>query len=333
MLFLILSFILRRPKMKKTSRITALTLLLMLVLSVPSYGWSDTGHMAVAFVAYQRLNPQTRARVDALVKLNPNFGFFSSQIPQGTSAKDRRMMLFILAATWPDFIKGDGQHHPDGTEGGNKPPNDGTAANNTGYPDTAMHKYWHFVDRPFSPDNTPLEDPPVPNAETQIAAFRTVLASNSPDALKSYDLCWLLHIVGDVHQPLHATARFTQTQPHGDDGGNDVNIREGNASPKRLHSFWDGILGTGKKPADGVALGQSLSSAPAVAGNNLNVNDWLTESFNAAKATVYKKPPIGVGKGPFKINATYRNSAKTLARKRMALAGARLANILNNELR
>ena len=38
--------------MKKTSRITALTLLLMLVLSVPSYGWSDTGHMAVAFVAY-----------------------------------------------------------------------------------------------------------------------------------------------------------------------------------------------------------------------------------------------------------------------------------------
>jgi hypothetical protein len=173
----------------------------------------------------------------------------------------------------------------------------------------------------------------VPNAETQIAAFRAVLASNSPDELKSYDLCWLLHLVGDVHQPLHAAARFTQTQPHGDDGGNDVQVREGTASPKRLHSFWDGILGTSKKPEDGAKLGKSLPTASAAAGNNLNVNAWLTESFNAAKATVYKKPPIGVGKGPFKINATYRNSARTLARKRMAVAGARLANILNKELR
>ena len=318
--------------MKKTSRITALTLLLVVLLSVPAYGWSDTGHMAVAFVAYQRLKPQTRARVDALVKLNPNFGLFSSKVPAGTSAKDRRMMIFILMATWPDFIKGDGTHHSDGPENGNKPPTDGTADNNTGYSDTAMHKYWHFIDKPFSPDNTALEDPPVPNAETQIAAFRELLASNKSDALKSYDLVWLLHLVGDVHQPLHATARFTSTQIHGDDGGNDVNIRDGNAT-KRLHGFWDGILGTSKMPAAGVTLGQSLPSAPTAAGNNLDVSVWLEESFNAAKATVYKKPPIGVGKGPFTINAAYRSSAKTLARKRMALAGARLANILNNELR
>ena len=318
--------------MKNTSRFTALTLLLVLVLSVPAYGWSDTGHMAVAFVAYKRLNPQTRARVDALVGLNPNFNTFSSKIPSGTSAANRRLMLFMLAATWPDFIKGDGVHHSDGPDGGNTPPSDGTAANNTGYPDTAMHKYWHFIDRPFSPDNTDLEDPPVPNAQTQIAAFRAVLASNSPDALKSYDLCWLLHLVGDVHQPLHAATRFTQAQSGGDDGGNGVTVRDGSQT-KRLHAFWDGILGTSKKPADAVAVGQALANAPTAAGNNLDVNDWLDESFNAAKATVYKQPPIGVGNGPFTITAAYRSSAKALARKRVALAGARLANILNNELR
>lgn len=317
--------------MKKTSRITALVLLLVVVLSVPAYGWSDTGHMAVAFVAYKRLNPQTRARVDALVKLNPNFGTFSSQIPAGTSAANRRMMLFMLMATWPDFIKSH-DHVSDGTNKGNTPPTDGTADNNIGYSDKAMHKYWHFIDLPFSPDNTHLEDPPESNAKNRIAEFRRVLASNSDDKLKSYDLVWLLHLVGDVHQPLHATSRFTKTQTLGDGGGNDVTVRDGTAT-KSLHSFWDGILGTSKKPADAVTLGQSLAAAPATAGNNLNVSVWLDESFSAAKTTVYKQPPIGVGKGPFTITAAYRNSAKTLAQKRVALAGARLANILNQELK
>jgi hypothetical protein len=288
--------------------------------------------MAVAFVAYKRLNPQTRARVDTLVKLNPNFGTFSSKIPAGTSAANKRMMLFMLMATWPDFIKSDG-HVQDGTNRGNTPPTDGTADNNEGYTDRAMHKYWHFIDLPFSPDNTPLEDPPESNAKNRIAEFRKVLGSNSAsDPLKSYDLVWLLHLVGDVHQPLHATSRFTQTQTSGDGGGNDVTVRDGSAT-RSLHSFWDGILGTSKKPADGVALGQSLAVAPAAAGNDVDVSNWLDESFKAAKATVYKKPPIGVGKGPFTITAAYRNSAKALARKRMALAGARLANILNQELK
>jgi hypothetical protein len=318
--------------MKKTSRITALTLLLVVLLSVPAYGWSDTGHMAVAMVAYKKLTPQTRTRVDALVRLNPRFTIFSGMIPSHTSPANRRMMLFMLAATWPDTIKGDGHHHADGSAGGNIPPTDGTAARNIGYSDTAMHKYWHFIDRPFSPDNTPLEDPPVPNAETQIAAFREVLASNQADALKSYDLVWLLHLVGDVHQPLHCTARFTHTQTHGDDGGNGVSVKDGTTN-KRLHAFWDGLLGTTNNPVEVVMVGSSLPAAPAPQANDLDASHWITESFEAAQATVYRMPPIGVGAGPFTITSTYRNTAKALARKRVALAGARLANILNQELR
>ncbi|HUS11714.1 MAG TPA: S1/P1 nuclease [Pyrinomonadaceae bacterium] len=318
--------------MKKLSRLTAIALLLVFVTSVTSYGWSDTGHMAVAFIAYRKLTPQARARVNALVRLNPSFNAWSSRIPAGTSAAKKRMMLFMIAATWPDEIKGDGLHHADGPANGNKPPDDGTADRNIGYSDTAMHKYWHFIDKPFSPDGTPLEDPPAPNAETQIAAFRAVLASDSPDELKSYDLMWLLHLVGDVHQPLHCTARFIHGQPHGDDGGNLVTVRDGIIT-KKLHGFWDGLLGTSRAPAVAITVGQNLAAAPAAQANNLDASDWINDGFADAKSLTYKNPPIGVGAGTFTITSSYRKAARTLARKRVALAGARLANILNAELK
>ena len=318
--------------MKKLSRLTTATLLLIFALSVPSYGWSDTGHMAVVFVAYQRLTPQARARVDALVRLNPKFSVWSAMIPHGTSAARKRMMLFMIAATWPDQIKSDPHYHADGPAGGNRPPSDGTADQNIGYADMALHKYWHFIDKPFSPDGTDLENPSVPNAETRIADFRSVLASTSPDELKSYDLMWLLHLVGDVHQPLHCTSRFTHGQTHGDDGGNGVNVHDGSAT-KRLHAFWDGLLGTSSDPGVAITVGQGLAAAPAGPANNLDAGVWTNESFEAARSTAYRQPPIGVGAGPFTITPTYRSAARALAKKRVALAGARLANILNAELK
>jgi S1/P1 nuclease len=238
-------------------------------------------------------------------------------------------MLFMIAATWSDQIKGDGVHVSDGPDNGNTPPNDGTADDNIGYSDRAMHKYWHFVDLPFSTDGTPLEDPPVPNALTQIAAFRAVLASNSPDALKSYDLVWLLHLVGDVHQPLHCTARFSHSSPHGDEGGNLVTV----CSPRcgRLHAFWDGQLGTTADPRVGIQVGQSLPQANATLAANLNVSDWIEDGRSVARSNVYRMP-VGPGAGPFNLTLQYRNAARALARQRVALAGARLARILNSEL-
>lgn len=317
--------------MKRYLRLIVPTTFLICALSVPSYGWGPGGHMAVAFLAYQKLTPTTRSRVDALVRLNPRFNRWQALIPPGTSAAKRRMMLFMIAATWADQIKGDGVHRSDGTHGGNRPPTDGTADRNTGYSDTAMHKYWHFVDLPFTQDGTPLQDPPVPNALTQIDAFRAVLASDSPDALKSYDLVWLLHLVGDVHQPLHATARFGSDQPEGDDGGNGVFVCIPQCG-KRLHSFWDGLLGSSESPAAAIAIGQDLPPAQFAFANNLNTAAWINESFLAAKLSAYVDP-IGLGSGPFTITSGYRNNARAVARLRVALAGERLARILNNELR
>jgi hypothetical protein len=286
--------------------------------------------MAVAFVAYRNLNSATRNRVDFLISLNPRFDLWRNLIPRGTPPNVRRQMLFMIAATWPDQIKDDGVHVADGPDGGNTPPNDGTADDNIGYSDRAMHKYWHFIDLPFSTDGTPLENPPEPNALTQIAVFRSVLASNSPDALKSYDLVWLLHVVGDVHQPLHCAARFSHSSPHGDDGGNQVTV----CSPQcgRLHAFWDGLLGTTANPSAAIQVGQSLPPANAMQAANLNVRDWVEDGRRLSRSEVYRLP-VGPGAGPFNLTPQYRNAARLLARQRVALAGARLARILNNELR
>ena len=106
----------------------------------------------------------------------------------------------------------------------------------------------YFVDTPFSQDNSDASSMTVstPDAETQIAVFRGVLRSNAASALKSYDLVWLLHLIGDVHQPLHCATRISKTHPKGDAGGNDVGFCTAGAAAcnGKLHSYWDGVLGT-----------------------------------------------------------------------------------------
>jgi hypothetical protein len=163
--------------MKKSTHVIIGVLVVILVSSPMSYAWNGRGHMMVAAVAYQKLNQATKDRVDALLLLNPDRDNWFDLIPATTSAPKRKMMIFMIAATWADRIKSDPDYHTDGTHNGNRPPNDPSAGQNIGFDDLARHKYWHFVDTPFSEDDTTLPSVPAPNAETQIAKFRAVLAS------------------------------------------------------------------------------------------------------------------------------------------------------------
>ena len=196
--------------MTKYTQRSVRLLLLVSALHIPSFAWNDLGHMTVAYVAYQQLKPVVRNRVEDLLKLNPKHDLWLTLLPAGISDEEKRMMIFMLAATWPDRIKQNSHYTKDGKQKGNRPPDGPTASQNIGYTDFAMHKYWHFIDTPFSQDGTALAAIPTPNAQTQIEVFRSVLASTSPDVLKSCDLAWLLHLVGDVHQPLHCAARFSK---------------------------------------------------------------------------------------------------------------------------
>jgi hypothetical protein len=226
-------------------------------------------------------------------------------------------------------------NQPDGTAGGSHP--DGKeAGRNTGYDDFNRHKYWHFVDTAFSDDpSLTLPATPTPNAETQIIAFRKVLGSSTAsDDLKSYDLVWLLHLVGDVHQPLHCSTRASKAEPDGDRGGNNVNVTcsvDCNGATE-LHAVWDNALGAGADPKVAQAAAEKLHAADPKAAGDTNTATWIMESFNDSKADVYVAP-IRSGDGPFTIAKDYEDGVKKLGAERVALAGARLANVINAELK
>ena len=326
----------------------------LIFFSSTSLAWFSFGHMAVAYVAYQKLTPDKQARVLALLKRNPYYKTkWKAMIPAGTPADQQDVMLFMIAATWPDQIKGDPAYKlPDGAAGGNIPPTDGTQWLNQGYSDLHMHKYWHFIDTPFSQDATTLIAIPTTNAETEIAVCRQTLTrvpeskkstgskkkghrvgvdkeAEKIEALKSYDLVWLLHMVGDVHQPLHVTTRVSSDAPNGDNGGNNVKL---NDPSKELHAFWDGLPGDSNDLNAVINYAKALPPADPALAAKTDASDWISESFDLARNSVYTGP-IGAGLGPFTLTDEYKTQAHKIADARVALAGERLANLINNELK
>jgi hypothetical protein len=279
--------------------------------------------MTVAAVAYERLTPAARASVATLLRLNPDF----EKWVRGVPLEEQDRAAFIHAATWADDIKRrDAYTRSSIAQDGA----DSTA--NVGYADHLVHDYWHYVDLPFSPDGTPGEPPQTPNALTQIEAFRRALASDASNDVKSYDLVWLLHLVGDVHQPLHATSRFSQGAPSGDRGGNKETVCLAFTCGAKLHAYWDGLLGDRGDTSDAEALATTLPAPEATAAMADDPATWARESEQLAERFVYAEP-IGDGAGPFALTDAYQASAKRVAQRQVALAGARLARTINSTLR
>jgi hypothetical protein len=288
--------------------------------------WWDGGHMQIAALAYERLTPQARTRVDALVKLNPDYPSWVGCLP--VDQKDK--LAFIRASAWADDIKTDANY----TDANDRP--DGPdAGRNNGYSDKLRHKYWHYMDIGFSTDGAPVRPADPVNALTQIKLFRSALAAGSgvSDAVRSYDLVWLLHLVADVHQPLHATARFSQGLPSGDNGGNKVLVRPATGEAIQLHFYWDRMFG-GYTTAEGAVRDahdhDGLAQVPV--DQELAVIDdpeiWIRQSYEAARKFAYAEPVLS-GMQPIELTRQYETEARSAARAQAALAAERLARMLN----
>jgi len=99
-----------------------------------------------------------------------------------------------------------------------------------------------------------------------------------------------------------------------------------------LHFFWDDLLGTQSDLPTAVKGARKLPKAKPGPAGKTDEKDWIAESFQLAQQVVYS-PPVGPGDGPFTLTPAYKKKAGNLAKQRVALAGARLANLLNNELK
>jgi hypothetical protein len=100
----------------------------------------------------------------------------------------------------------------------------------------------------------------------------------------------------------------------------------------KLHAFWDGALGNSSSVVTAAKAAKNLPEADATSAAITDEAIWVQEAFALAQNKVYR-PPIGKGVGPFSLTASYKKATNTLAVKQLALAGARLANVLNAELK
>lgn len=293
-----------------------------------AFAWNDRGHMLAAMIAYRDLKPEVRDRVNAILKAHPQRDMLAAGGP--AEGPDLEMWVFAKAATWPDMVRG------------------------TTNPlhQAEHHAQWHYINLPIALDGMKMPQPPMtwdghsdPANLVQAMAKVTkeVAAKDKDEARRAMDLCWIEHLTGDIHQPLHAVALFSKQFPTGDRGGNSFAVKRGD-TPTNLHAYWDNALGNGtsfdtiQKQIAGfkanaeLAREQLLGSKPG-----LDAGAWAKESAELAQPAVYLN---GALKGVVHINgdyakdtpslpSDYEEKAKKVAAKQVVLAGYRLADQLN----
>ena len=197
------------------------------------------------------------------------------------------------------------------------------------YRDVNWFDAMHYIDIPVSSDNQQLPLQTV-NAVWAIDKSTRLLSNPHANAFdKGIALRVLLHVVGDVHQPLHAATRISATHPKGDKGGNLVLLKH-NPIARNLHSYWDkgaGLL-TGKKQNSALQIQKMAiklaEQYPCAVSIDLKPKRWAYESNQLAALYVYR--PLTEKAG---LNSDYQKAAQSIAAKQIALAGCRLGALLN----
>jgi hypothetical protein len=309
---------------------------LLIVMPRPSFGWIDTGHEIIASITYDELTPASRAAATALLKQHPRYEKdLLADKPEGF---DGDRYAFMIAATWPDLVRA--QNHP--------------------MHFVANHPAWHYIDIPYiKPGFTPPATQPstgdAPSGPRDIVeALDKVTADLKNPATSPGDraiaLCWVLHLCGDIHQPLHAADFFSPQFPQGDKGGNSIIVlRAANqySTKTNLHALWDELPGNYrsltlvKDLADGLRSDPEFSREKVAAA--LQVRDfraWAQESYGLAIEHCYLNgtiqcvtvestrqdaridiPPLPAG---------YVKTGEDICARRVVTASYRMADLLNS---
>jgi hypothetical protein len=290
---------------------------------LPARAWDPLGHMLIAQIAWDNLTPTARAQLDELLT---HF-----------NAKDKpdAPYTFVTAACWMDDIR----------------------------PRPEMKHYapWHYVNLPFTAEGLPIPDPAAgPNAINGIQKATAIVEGRQTDAAIDKDTATmiLIHLVGDIHQPLHATSKPD------DAGGNKTrvdNLKDPLADlvfskGGNLHFFWDSAYRRIYKegyatvffeapihdratPVAGHTASLPLVRAqataiekkypPSILREQGDAVSWALESHAIGFDLGYQKLPSASGSRPVKLTESYVKVAQAAAEKRIALAGYRLAALLN----
>lgn len=324
----------------------ALAALALLLCPVPALAWNGVGHMTAAKLAYDQMDKDLKERLAALLKAHPHYAaFLSKDRPDGVAENE---WAFLRAATWPDWVRS--KH--EGVE-----------------PDpTTFHKGPdHYINFPLiRPADKGLFDAEAlkPDVEKDniLAALeahtKTLSSATEKDEKKAVSLCWVLHLISDLHQPLHCVSLYTSDfkDKGGDAGGNACAVHVG-GRVQRLHTFWDNLLGEAPAEADTVEHQAKVLKRVTEAVEQLHdpqykrekfadelkktkFADWAAEGVEKARTVAYQngelkyavapRYPLPVPEDAPKAPASYEKDAQAVARQRVALAGHRLADALKD---
>ena len=188
---------------------------------------------------------------------------------------------------------------------------------------------WHYIDVPIDQPHLDMTRDCAKGdcVIKKIEDFEAVLRdANAPAVQRREALMFLIHFVGDMHQPLHDS-------DNKDKGGNDVRVvyKERNTN---LHSLWDsGLLGNMGKEDELLPLYSKDSARHAKKWAKGSVEDWAEQSHKEAVKVTYGKLPKTEKGTPVTITAEYEAKADPVIREQIEKAGARLAWVLNEALR
>ena len=189
---------------------------------------------------------------------------------------------------------------------------------------------WHFVDIPISSAGLDMKRDCSPQGcvISKISEFRKRWRDPAASqANRREALLFLVHFVGDLHQPLHCAN-------NNDKGGNEVPVLF-LGETTNLHRLWDVVLLKHMPDEDRLLqiIAPMLTAERTAEWSRGTVEDWAEESFHLAQNVVYLAlPPAGAG-GAVSLGEAYQRLAEPIVRDQIAKAGVRLAAILNESNR
>ncbi len=189
---------------------------------------------------------------------------------------------------------------------------------------------WHYIDIPIGQPHLDMKRD-CPDGDcvlTKIKEFeRTLRDKSAPPEKRKEALMFLVHFIGDMHQPLHCS-------DNRDKGGNDVKL-DFFGRPTNLHSLWDsGLLARmGTEDALFSELNQDLTPKRARTFAKGDVSAWAEQAHRESQLVVYGKLPKAEPGVVIKLGEAYQQAADPVVKEQLERAGARLAKELNNTLK
>ena len=310
----------------------AIVCLLALLVAPPAWGWGCDAHRIVALIASAKLGEPARAAAIALLAAHPI-------APDERGCRPPSQNFLADVGMWADAIRGD-------------------------EPDTAP---WHYVELSREATRSAL-----PRAcrggrcvTGALARQLDVLRSEAPAAERARALRFVVHLVADLHQPLHASG-------NADRGGNCLPVtylgdapraeRSGERWQPNLHAVWDTalvstLLARAHETASEYAEALRRRRADDIAAwqrGEIRIDDWAWETHQVGIDVAYGRllPPVPielparvetcrgnreVGRRMaalgVRIDDAYVEAVRPVVETQLAKAGARLAAVLDATLR